>query len=386
MSTTSSSAAVEVLAIGSELLQGEIADTNTPQIARRLRSIGLELSRVTLVGDVLEDIIAALRDSLSRSRILITTGGLGPTVDDPTREAVAAALGVSTEFHPELWSQIEERFARYGRTPTENNRRQALLPSGALPLENPVGTAPAFIVEVGDRSIISLPGVPAEMVTLLEEHVLPYLRRRYGLETVVCVRVIRTAGLGESAVDERIQDLERLANPTVGLSAHPGRVDIRVVARAQDAVACARMLDSTETTLRARLGPAVYGLDDSTLETTVAHGLARRGWQLAVVEAGTGGALREALAADLPIRGEQRPTPIAAEALEAALARTEIAGVAAAGIGLSLHQEGARFRLDLLIATPEQRDRTEHFYGGSPQNAPGWAVSLALDGLRRRLA
>ena len=378
--------AVEVITIGTELLLGDILDSNAQFIARALREAGIDLFWKTTVGDNPERIAEAVRLALSRAEAVITTGGLGPTVDDPTREAVAAALGVSTEFHPELWSQIEERFARYGRTPTENNRRQALLPSGALPLENPVGTAPAFIVEVGDRSIISLPGVPAEMVTLLEEHVLPYLRRRYGLETVVCVRVIRTAGLGESAVDERIQDLERLANPTVGLSAHPGRVDIRVVARAQDAVACARMLDSTETTLRARLGPAVYGLDDSTLETTVAHGLARRGWQLAVVEAGTGGALREALAADLPIRGEQRPTPIAAEALEAALARTEIAGVAAAGIGLSLHQEGARFRLDLLIATPEQRDRTEHFYGGSPQNAPGWAVSLALDGLRRRLA
>src|SRR4030065_95610 len=126
-----------------------------------------------------------------------SSSAAGPAGAAPPRGAVAAALGVSTEFHPELWSQIEERFARYGRTPTENNRRQALLPSGALPLENPVGTAPAFIVEVGDRSIISLPGVPAEMVTLLEEHVLPYLRRRYGLETVVCVRVIRTAAAGD---------------------------------------------------------------------------------------------------------------------------------------------------------------------------------------------
>src|SRR5512139_61469 len=114
MNITWSSPAVEVLAIGSELLQGEIADTNTPQIARRLRSIGLELSRVTIVGDVLGDIVEALREGLKRSRIVISTGGLGPTVDDPTREAVATALGLTTEFRPELWSQIEERFARYG--------------------------------------------------------------------------------------------------------------------------------------------------------------------------------------------------------------------------------------------------------------------------------
>ncbi len=386
MSTTSSSFAVEVLAIGSELLQGEIADTNTPQIARRLRSIGLELARVTVVGDVLGDIVAALRDALARSPIVITTGGLGPTVDDPTREAVAAALGVPVEFHPELWAQIEERFARFGRTPTDNNRRQAVLPAGALPLENPVGTAPAFIVEVGDGSIISLPGVPAEMVTLLEEHVLPYLRRRYGLEAVVCVRVIRTAGIGESAVDERIQDLERLANPTVGLSAHPGRVDIRVVARARDSRTCTSTLDSIEATLRGRLGEAVYGLDEATLESAVAAGLAARGWRLAVVETGTGGELRDALAAHVEVQGRYQPAPMDVEALELELTLALTAGGAAAGIGLALKPEGARFALDLLTVTPSHRDRAQHFYGGSPENAPSWAVSLALDALRRRSA
>jgi len=372
---------VEVLAIGSELLQGEIADTNTPQIARRLRSIGLELSRVTLVGDVLPDIVGAVRDGLARSQILITTGGLGPTVDDPTREAVAAALGVETEFRPELWSQIEERFTRYGRTPTENNRRQALLPAGALPLENPVGTAPAFIVELGERAIISLPGVPAEMVTLLEERVLPYLRTRYGLESVVCVRVIRTAGLGESAIDERIQDLERTPNPTVGLSAHPGRVDVRVVARASDARACTAILDSAEATLRARLGSAVYGLDDVSLESIVAIGLEKRGWSLIGVEAGTGGALAAALSGYAAASLERRNAPLSPEEMESVVARAP-----AAGIALSLRQEGSRFRLDLLTATPEGRDRGQHFYGGSPENAPFWAVSLALDALRRHLA
>ncbi len=223
------------------------------------------------------------------------------------------------------------------------------------------------------------------MVALLEEHVVPYLRRRYGLEAIVCVRIIRTAGMGESAIDERIQDLERLSNPTVGLSAHPGRVDIRIVARAQDARTCTGILDSMEATLRSRLGQAIYGLDQAMLETIVAQGLAERGWRLVVAEAGTDGALGAAMAAYLPIQCEHLPVPVTAQALEAALAKVGEAGQAA-GIGLWLQREEPRFRIDLVIVTPGHRGRTEHYYGGSPENAPGWAVSLALDMLRRRLA
>src|SRR5512135_2170348 len=137
--------AAEIIAIGTELLLGEIQDTNTRYLARLLRDYGVDLYRTTIVGDNVDRIAHAIRESLSRCQIIITTGGLGPTVDDPTRQAVAMAAGTELEFQPQLWDQIQDRFERFGRNPTENNRRQAYIPRGAIAMENPVGTAPAFI-------------------------------------------------------------------------------------------------------------------------------------------------------------------------------------------------------------------------------------------------
>src|SRR3990172_3341014 len=153
----------EIISIGTELLLGEIIDTNARFLARSLRDIGVDLYRKTTIGDNIQRIATAIQESLERAEIIITTGGLGPTVDDPTRDAVALAVGRPTEYHPELWEQIQARFLRYNRQPTANNKRQAYIPQGAIPVENPVGTAPSFIVEIDAKSIISLPGVPREM-------------------------------------------------------------------------------------------------------------------------------------------------------------------------------------------------------------------------------
>src|SRR5210317_331623 len=147
----------EIITIGTELLLGETIDTNTRYIARALRDEGVDLYRTSTIGDNPERIAEIVREGLQRAEIIITTGGLGPTVDDPTREAVALAMDVKTEFKPELWEQIQERFQRHGRTPTENNKRQAYIPEGAVPIENSVGTAPAFIGETKKHAIISLP-------------------------------------------------------------------------------------------------------------------------------------------------------------------------------------------------------------------------------------
>ncbi|MGH2627404.1 MAG: competence/damage-inducible protein A, partial [Anaerolineales bacterium] len=272
----------EILTIGTELLLGEIVDTNTAELARALRGVGADLYRTTTVGDNVELIAQAVRESLTRSEVVLTTGGLGPTVDDPTREAIAQALGVATEFHPELWEQILERFARFSRRPTPNNRRQAYLPAGAQALENPVGTAPGFVIEREGRVVIALPGVPAEMRYLLENRVLPFLRDRFQLEDVIEVSVLRTAGAPESWLDDRIQDLERLANPTVGVSAHPGRVDIRITAKARGVELARAMIAPLEQELRRRLGDAVYGSGADTLEAAVADRLLRRDWRLTV--------------------------------------------------------------------------------------------------------
>ncbi|MEW6567819.1 MAG: CinA family nicotinamide mononucleotide deamidase-related protein [Chloroflexota bacterium] len=377
----------EIIAIGTELLLGEIGDTNTRAIARALRDLGLDVFRTVIVGDNLQRIADAVRESLARSQVVITTGGLGPTVDDPTRQAIALALGVSTEFRPELWQQIQERFARFGRTPSENNRRQAFVPVGAKAVENPVGTAPAFIVERGERSIISLPGVPEEMAALLEGSVVPYLRERFGLGGVIHTRVLHTAGLGESLLDERIQDFEQLTNPTVGLSAHAGRVDVRITAKAESLEQAEAMIRPIEMRLRERLGEAVFGADGDSLEAVTLQELAARGWSLTVVESGTGGAISAALAPHgAPfLGGEVLPAGLDEAALRTRLAARMAESGAQAGVVALLASEGSRHRLVVILQTPDGERRREWSYGGAPRNLTRWATSLALDWIRRQL-
>ncbi len=198
----------EILTIGTEILLGEIVDTNARLIARRLRSYGIDIFRTMSIGDNPTRIAEAVNEALLRANIIITTGGLGPTVDDPTRDAIAEAFGVPTVYHEALWAQVVERFARFNRYPTENNKKQAYLPQGAEPIENPVGTAPAFMMETEDGAVISLPGVPREMEYILDHTVLPYLQGRFGLTSTLKIRILHTAGVGESQIDEKISDLE----------------------------------------------------------------------------------------------------------------------------------------------------------------------------------
>ena len=191
----------EIIAIGTEILLGELVDSNSAHIARVFRGIGINVFMMTTVGDNHERIASAIRNGLSRSHLVITTGGLGPTVDDMTRDAVADATERSLIYHPALYDQIATRFAGFRVRMTENNRQQAYLPEDAILIENPVGTAPSFIVESGEGAVISLPGVPREMKYLLAERVVPYLSERYQLGTIIA-RVLRTAGIGESSLDD----------------------------------------------------------------------------------------------------------------------------------------------------------------------------------------
>ncbi len=273
----------EIITIGTELLLGEIVDTNTRRIARALRDIGLDLYRTSTVGDNAERIAGAIRESISRAQVVITTGGLGPTIDDVTREGIALAFGVTTEFHPESWEQIQERFARFGLKPTENNRRQAYLPQGATAIENPIGTAPAFMMVEDERVVIALPGVPAEMQHLLEHFVLPFLQKHFRLSGTIKTRLLRTSGVGESWLDDHIGDLELLSNPTVGLAAHPGRVDIRITAKAATPEEAEQMIEQISSTIQERLGDVIYGIDDESLEKVALDSLNERGWRLVVL-------------------------------------------------------------------------------------------------------
>ena len=281
----------EIIASGTELLLGETVDTNSTYIARALRDIGVNLYFKTSVGDNVERMASVLRHALTRSDVIITTGGLGPTVDDVTRDAVCLATGRELILYPECLAQIEAIFARWGRTVGENNKRQAYLPAGATPILNPVGTAPGFILEAEAGTIIALPGVPREMERLMGDTVLPYLRGRLGAGgTIIKARTLRTVGLGESWIDERIDAQMRSANPTVGLAAHAGIVDIRITARAADEATADAMIAGVEAQVRAAIGDvAIFGAGSDRLEQVTADLLARAEVKLAIVESATGG-------------------------------------------------------------------------------------------------
>ncbi len=367
-------ASAEIITIGTEILLGEIVDTNTRHIALALRDLGLDLFRTVTIGDNVERIAAAIRESMQRTDVIITTGGLGPTVDDPTREAVAKAAGVETEFREDLWQQVLETISRYGRKPSENQRRQAMIPSGAIPVKNPVGTAPAFILELGRTAIISLPGVPNEMEHILHESVIPYLQKRYDLHQVIKVRVLHCAGLGEGTIDEKIGDLETLPNPTVGLAAHTGVVDVRIAAKAESEAEADALIAGIERDLQQRLGDAIFGADDDRLETVALAAAARRGWTLVGVEAGLKGMLAERLPRTISIGDAD----FGALRDAARAARTESQVDVALGVWASEEQRTA----EMILITPGGEKTHRITYGGPHRSLRRWAVNLALNWLR----
>ncbi|MEB2334237.1 MAG: molybdopterin-binding protein [Anaerolineaceae bacterium] len=365
----------EIITIGTEILLGEIIDTNTRYIARALRGMGVDLFRTVTIGDNAERIADAIRNSMHRAEIVITTGGLGPTVDDPTREAVARAAGVELEYREDLWAQVVEAISRYGRQPSENQKRQAYAPKGALGIKNPVGTAPCFIVETERNAVASLPGVPSEMEQIFHESIVPYLQKRFNLDEIIKIRILHCAGLGEGTIDEKIADLETLGNPTVGLAAHTGVVDIRIAAKAKRESEADRMIADIETDLRERLGNAVFGADEDTLEAVALRVTASRGWGLIGLESNLNGLLAQKIpqtvsAADL------RPATLL-KTLRAALYSAH--ADAALGVIVNFEDRSA----DLALIAPRFEEIRRVTYGGPPRSLPQWALNLALDWLRR---
>ena len=311
----------ELVMIGTELLLGEIVDTNANRLAIALRDIGLDLYYKTTVGDNETRITEILNRALDRSDVVITSGGIGPTVDDLTRQAVANATGRKLVYSDVLEAQIAERFRRFGREMAENNKRQAYIPEGATPLSNPVGTAPCFLSEDrrGRGFVISLPGVPRELEYMMEHTVIPLLVARMGVKKVTKVRVLRTCAVGESNVDRAIGDLMTSANPTVGLAAHVGQTDVRIAAKADTEAEADALIAPMEAKLRERLGVAIYGVARETLPDVVGRLLTERDLKLGVVDTLTNGQLaRELIEAgygDL-IKSASSPADLA-EALEA---------------------------------------------------------------------
>jgi nicotinamide-nucleotide amidase len=366
----------EIITIGTEILLGEIVDTNTRYIARTLRGMGVDLYRTITIGDNAERIAEAIRHSMQRADIVITTGGLGPTVDDPTREAVALAAGVELEFREDLWEQVVAVISRYGRKPSENQKRQAYIPKGALAILNPVGTAPCFIVETEQNAVVSLPGVPNEMEHILHESIIPYLQNRFRLDEIIKIRVLHCSGLGEGLIDEKIADLEMLSNPTVGLAAHTGVVDIRIAAKAKTEAEADRMIAAIENQINERLGEVVFGADEEKLEDVVLNTVAKRGWTLIGVESGLDGLLARKIPRTVSL------SDLSPDSLLAALraARADSNADAALGVAMYLEERAA----ELALITPKGEKTHRITYGGPPRSLARWSVNLALDWLRRR--
>jgi len=292
---------VELLAIGTELLLGQLVDTNTPYVAAQLADVGVNVFAAHTIGDNKARIVAAIRSSLERADGTITTGGLGPTVDDMTRDAVCEALGLESVLHQPSVDAMKAMLASMGRPERdlENNLGQAYTPAGAYVLENPNGSAPGFVAfDARGKFVASMPGVPSEMKAMLGERLIPYLRERYDLRERITTAIIHTIGIAEAEIDRRIGDLfASLENPKIAVLAHGYKCDVKVMAKAGSAGEAEALIAPVRAELERRLEGYVYGNDGETIEGAVQRELLRRGETIAVAESCTGGRVASALTA-----------------------------------------------------------------------------------------
>jgi nicotinamide-nucleotide amidase len=405
----------EVVAVGTELLLGQIVDTNSAWIGGQLAEAGIDSHFQTKVGDNLGRIVACIRHALGRSDAVILCGGLGPTQDDITREAIAEVMGVPLVRSPEIARRIEELFRARGRVMAANNLRQADVPEGAAVIPEMPGTAPGLICPVGPQVIYAVPGVPHEMQTMLLGTVLPDLQRRAGLAAVIKSRVLRTWGHTESGLAEllaaRILELDGLGNPTLAFQASGIEgIKVRITAKAVDLASVDAILAAEEARLRPLLGEYVFGLDEQTMESVVVDLLRARGLTLALAESLSGGLAATRLSA-VPGTGEVFRGVVVAYASEvkfellgvprgpvvapeAACAMAEGArrllgadvGLATTGVAGPEEQDGQPVGTVFLgLALGERVEAREVRLPGDPDRIRQYSVISALDYLRRRL-
>ena len=405
----------EIIAIGSELLLGQIIDTNSAFIAKRLAENGIEMVQTKTVGDDLSRIEEAIRNSINRSPIVITTGGIGPTEDDLTREAIANVSQRPLTFQPHLMEQIEAIIKRRGFRVAPNNRKQAYIPEGSIPIENPKGTAPGFIVEGPTWVTLTIPGVPSEMEYLMENVVIPYLRKRFQLaKQVIRYKVLRACGVGESALGLQIEDLMKEGrNPSVGTLAAIGDIRVRIAAKAEDSREADRLISETEQEIRKRLSTLIYGVDQETLQGNTLRMLEESGITLSVVETFTGGIVSQKMTATGSpsfVQGIVLPTPVSQRKFlgipekefdlfvqdpgKTALSLAErVRTTTGTDFGLALvgriTEEHARGEFKIVacsaLSTPEGTDQQEAPLGGEPQMVRERFSIVAIDFLRKFL-
>jgi nicotinamide-nucleotide amidase len=280
----------EIITIGTELLQGDVVDTNSLFLSEDLARLGVTLLYKTTVGDHEEQLDEVLKEAFRRVQLIITTGGLGPTEDDVTKKVITRALGRRLIFREDLQKKILERYAVAQRMAPRHIDRQAVVPAGAIIVDNPVGTAPGFILEYDKGHIVSLPGVPHEMKAMFRETVFDWIRKWVGGYGVIRLRVLRTFGLMEPQINEALADMMGTdKEPYVGLSVKETGVDIRINASGKNDEESARLIEMTEIRIRSRLGDVIYGADCQTMEEIVGGLLREKGMRIAVAESCTGG-------------------------------------------------------------------------------------------------
>ena len=402
----------EILSIGTELLLGQIVDTNAQFLAQELAPLGIDLYWVSQVGDNLGRLEEVIRRARGRSDLVICTGGLGPTEDDLTREGIAAALGEPLAVDPGLAEHVRALFQRRGWPMPERNMKQANLIPSARPLPNPHGTAPGWWVERDGNVIVAMPGVPREMMPMWQEQVLPLLLPRCG--GAILSRTLKTLGLGESAVEERLGALTRSPNPTVATYAKPDGVHVRISAKASTEAEASLLIVQMEERLRPLLDEYTYGWDGDTIEQVIGDLLRSRRLSLACIESCTGGLVASAIT-DAPgssayfrgglvaySREAKLQAGVAAAVLdrhgqvsaETAEAMAEAArhhlmadvGGATTGVAgpeaLEGHPPGTVY---VAVATPAGCTGTELFFARQRREVKRWATLQALHLLRRRL-
>ena len=287
---------VEVVAVGTELLLGQIVNTNASWIGAKLAENGFDCHYSQVVGDNLDRLSNALRTAIERADAVIVTGGIGPTQDDLTREAICLATDLEMDHDSAYESQLRRRWESTGRVMPPSNIRQADHPRGAELLPNPKGTAPGLSLVSDDTALFALPGVPAEMELLVVDHVLPRLRQQAGINEVLVSRMLRTWGRSESQVADMLDDLyQSSTNPSVAFLASAGEIKVRISAKALTEKGAESLIGPFETEIRERLGDSVFGADNETIESVVSAALAERGWTIATAESVTGGGVAQRL-------------------------------------------------------------------------------------------
>jgi nicotinamide-nucleotide amidase len=367
----------ELLSVGTELLLGQIVDTNSAYLAGRLAGLGIDLLHLSTVGDNLGRATGAFRQALERSDLVVCTGGLGPTEDDLTREAIAAALGETPAVAPALEADLQAWFAHRGAPMPERNRKQAWLIPSARALPNPLGTAPGWDVRRDGKRIIAMPGVPREMTRMWEIEVEPTL----GEGSALRWRTLKLLGIGESSVEEALDELVHSTAPTVATYAKNDGVHVRITDKGPDVAAVADRIEGMDRTIRGRIGQHVWGIDDDTLGSVVGRALIARGWRLAVGEAITGGEIARALTETEGSRSWLAGAVVLPGADERALAswaeRLEAEVVCLAPSGDT--------ETSLIVRTPDRAARRATVRYRSASEGRRRATLAALDLIRRAL-